>query len=341
MLRSNWFLAFAICLVLPAVAMADDSTVKKKDLAALTWTDPEKAAAEDPDFKMQGEYGFSTADKAWGAQVVALGGGSFDAFLLEGGLPGAGWTKKKSKIHLSGSRKGDSIPLICEDQMTTAVIRNGVFIASRKNAVFAELPRIERKSPTLGARPSDAALVLFDGSSAHQWQDGIVENGLLVNSDVSTRQSFGDYSLHLEFRTPYKPYARGQARGNSGVYHQGRYETQVLDSFGLDGQMNETGGLYSIAAPLLNMCLPPLTWQTYDIDFTAARFDAHGTLTTPARITVRLNGVIVQLNQELSKTTAAAPVKEITPEPGPLFLQHHNNRVFYRNIWLVPKNANR
>ena len=203
--------------------------------------------------------------------------------------------------------------------------------------LVAQLSRIERQSPTLGAKPPAGAKVLFDGSSADAWINGVVENGLLLNKDVTTKESFHDYTLHLEFRTPYKPYARGQQRGNSGVYHQGRFETQVLDSFGLEGLMNETGGIYSIAAPTLNMCLPPLTWQTYDVDFSAAKFDAAGQLIQPAKITVKLNGVVVHNEQELPHTTTAARVKEITPQPGPLYLQHHNNPVYYRNIWIVPK----
>lgn len=339
--RTSWLSALAAGVLFFSCATAQDAaTDRKKVLAALTWTDPQRAADEDPDFTIQGEYGYSSSDSAWGVQVVALGGGAFDAYVLEGGLPGAGWTKKKSRLRLSGTRGGDEVRLVSEDQLTAAVIRNGILTVSRNKAVVVELPRVDRKSPTLGAKPiDDGAIVLFDGTTADAWKNGIVENGLLVNNDVATSRLFEDYSLHLEFRTPYKPYARGQARGNSGVYHQGRYETQVLDSFGLDGQMNETGGIYSIAAPLLNMCLPPLTWQTYDIDFTAARFDANGAIKTPARITVRLNGVIVQLNQELPRTTASAPVNKITPEPGPLFLQHHNNSIYFRNIWLIPKDA--
>ena len=135
------------------------------------------------------------------------------------------------------------------------------------------------------------------------------------------------------------PAARGQARGNSGVYHSGRWETQVLDSFGLDGRDNECGGIYSIAQPRLNMCLPPLAWQTYDVDFTPATFDVNGRRTAWARITVRLNGVLVHENLELTKDfTTSAPLSSPLDSPaGPIFLQNHGNPVVYRNIWLVPK----
>jgi hypothetical protein len=153
---------------------------------------------------------------------------------------------------------------------------------------------------------------------------------------VKSKQSFGDAHLHVEFRTPFMPSARGQGRGNSGVYLQDRYECQVLDSFGLKGENNEAGGIYSVSKPLLNMCFPPLSWQTYDIDFESARFDENGTKTKNAVMTVRLNGVLVQDHVEVPRATAAAGRKE-GPEPGPIQLQNHGNPVFFRNIWIVEK----
>jgi hypothetical protein len=294
-----------------------------QDKTNLTWTDPNRAAAEDPDFSIQGEYGVAKKKQAWGVQVVALGGGQFDAYLLESGLPGLGWTRKKARIKLSGARQAGVVKLATGDGSIAATIKDGRVAVRQSDKRMADLPRVTRKSPTLGAKPPEGA--------------GRVENGLLPNSDITTKQKFGDYKLHLEFRTPYKPYARGQQRGNSGVYHQGRYETQVLDSFGLEGRQNECGGIYSIADSRINMCFPPLTWQTYDVDFTAARFNNSGKLKKPARMTIRLNGVVVHKDQELPKTTTAAPVKQITADPGPIFIQHHGNPVYYRNIWIVPK----
>jgi hypothetical protein len=309
----------------------------EKDKAKLTWTDPNRAAAEDPDFSIQGEYGVAKKKQAWGVQVVALGGGQFDAYLLEDGLPGLGWDRKKARIKLSGTREGNAVQLVTADGSLSATIKDGRIAVRQSDKRITDLPHVTRKSPTLGAKPPEGAVVLFDGKSADAWINGRVENGLLPNSNITTKQKFGDYKLHLEFRTPYKPYARGQQRGNSGVYHQGRYETQVLDSFGLEGRQNECGGIYSIADSRINMCFPPLTWQTYDVDFTAARFNNRGELRKPARMTVRLNGVLIHEKQDLPKTTTAAPVKEITPDPGPIFIQHHGNPVYYRNIWIVPR----
>ena len=109
----------------------------------------------------------------------------------------------------------------------------------------------------------------------------------------------------------------------------------MLDSFGLEGKNNECGGVYSIAEPNVNMCLPPLTWQTYDIAFTAATFDAKDVKTKSARMTVRLNGVVIHEDLELPGTTGGGDPE--SPEPGALHLQDHWNPVFYRNLWVVPR----
>jgi hypothetical protein len=341
MSHRHWLCACVLIVVvapqLHHMSAAEDDSKQKKNLVALSWTDPERAAAEDLDFSFQGEYGVAATGAQWGVQVIALGGGAFDAYVLQGGLPGLGWTPDKSRRRLTGNREGKAVRLAAEDKQLTALIQKQMLSLYEGGQLVARLPRLERQSPTLGAKPPKDAVVLFDGTSVDAWVEASMVNGLLLNTDVATKKLFHDYTLHLEFRTPYKPYARGQQRGNSGVYHQGRFETQVLDSFGLEGLMNETGGIYSIAPPKLNMCLPPLTWQTYDVEFTSAKFDTAGKLTQPAKISVVLNGVVVHQDQELPHTTTAAPVKEITPEPGPLFIQHHNNTIHYRNIWIVPK----
>ena len=152
---------------------------------------------------------------------------------------------------------------------------------------------------------------------------------------IGGKQKFSDFRAHLEFLLPFKPFARGQERGNSGVYLQDRYEIQVLDSFGLKGGNDECGGIYSQTAPSVNMCLPPLTWQTYDIDFTAARFDDSGKKIKNAVVTIKQNGVTIHDRIELKGPTPGG--NKETPSGGPIQLQGHGNPVFYRNIWLVPK----
>lgn len=300
-----------------AVAASDD---------AQTWTDPATAQREDADFVIQGEY----RNETMGAQVVALGGGKFDVYLLEGGLPGAGWEPGKSRLHL----KSENSHFADAATQTTAKLENGRLAVTKADGTKHELTRIERQSPTFKAVPPANAIIL----SADKWENAKVENELLWANASTTKQRFGSYTLHLEFRTPYKPQARGQKRGNSGVYHSGRWETQILDSFGHDGRDNECGGLYSIAKPKFNMCLPPLTWQTYDVEFTAAKFDISGQRTAWPRITVRLNGVVIHENVELAKdfTTSAPLSTPLTSPEGPIHLQQHDNPVVFRNLWLIP-----
>ena len=163
----------------------------------------------------------------------------------------------------------------------------------------------------------------------------MTEDGLLVQGATS-EEKFQDFEMHVEFRLPFMPAARGQARGNSGLYFQGRYEVQMLDSFGLSGEDNECGGIYTIKKPDMNMCYPPLVWQTYDVDYTAAKFDEAGEKTENARVTIRHNGVVIHDDVELDHKTTAAPFDE-GPEPGPIYLQDHGNPVRYRNIWVSPK----
>jgi hypothetical protein len=303
-----------------------------------SWTDPDAARQGDPDFKIQGEYGSADPGAAQGVQVVALGNGAFDAYLLQGGLPGLGWTREKSRVQIAGKLDGEKITFANADHSISAIIQDGKFVETAANGAKSPLPRIERHSPTLGAKPPAGAVVLFDGKSADQWENGKVESGLLLATGCTSKQRFGDYQLHLEFRTPYMPTARGQGRGNSGVYHSGRWETQILDSFGLAGNDNECGGIYSIAKPLLNMCLPPLAWQTYDVAFTAAKFDAAGKRTAWPKITVKLNGTLVHENLELTKdfTTSAPITGPLNSPEGPIYLQNHGTPVVFQNIWIVP-----
>ncbi len=296
-----------------------------------TWTDPAVAAEENPDFTIQGEYGIAEKGQDWAVQVVALGDGKFDAYILEGGFPGLGYTREKSKTQISGTADA----LKSKDGKIAGKVADGKISITKEGEPWISLSKVERKSETLGKKPAEGAVILFDGKSGDAWDKGEVVDGLLRNNDISTKQKFKDYHLHLEFRTPFKPFARGQGRGNSGVYHQHRYETQVLDAFGLDGADNETGGIYKTAKPIVNMCLPPLAWQTYDVDFTSAKWDAEGKKTANARITVYLNGTLIHDDVEIPKQTGGG--KAETPEGGPIFLQGHGNPVFYRNIWIVEK----
>jgi hypothetical protein len=323
-------LALSMVVAVSAGAAKPAKTAKKP-----VWADPAAAKAEDPDFSVQGEYGSAKAspDTAYGVQVVALGEGKFDAYVLEGGLPGAGWDKSKKRTKTTGQTTDGVTECVGGDCKVT--IQDGKLTLTVAGKQACELKRIERQSPTLGAKPPKGAIVLFDGSNVDEWDKGRLSEDKLLMEGTTSKRTFTDFTVHIEFRIPFKPQDRGQAGGNSGIYLQGRYECQMLDSFGLDGKMNETGGLYSIKDPDLNMCLPPLAWQTYDIDFKAARWK-DGKKTASAVMTVTLNGVVVQKDVVCDHSTTAAPLNE-SDSPGPISLQDHGNPVRYRNIWVVEK----
>ncbi|MCF7975930.1 MAG: DUF1080 domain-containing protein [Phycisphaerae bacterium] len=324
----------SVLVVLGAFTLCQGEENKEENKKV--WTDPDTARKEDSDFSIQGEYGLVKPGAPAGVQVVALGQGRFDAYVLQDGLPGLGWTRAKKRVRLQGTREGDTVKFSAPNTPVSAVIRNSTCLLIDEDRREHMLPRIERRSPTLGAKAPRGAKVLFDGSSAAQWDNGQMAGGLLLATGCTSKLRFKDYRLHLEFRTPYMPFARGQGRANSGVYHSGRWETQVLDSFGLEGMDNECGGIYSISRPRLNMCLPPLAWQTYDVDFTAAKFGPDGTRTAWPRITVKLNGVLVHDALELAKDfTTSAPINGPLSGPeGPVYIQNHGNPVVYRNIWV-------
>ena len=299
-----------------------------------TYTDPKKA---DAGFAIQGEYvsDLEGGGERWGVQVVALGGGKFSAVAYQGGLPGDGWNQEVRR-EAEGQRDGSTVVLKLADGGIELVIEDGeMAVLDGAGDEMAMMKKVDRKSPTLGAKPPAGAVVLFDGKTAENFERGrMTDDGLLMQGATS-KQKFQSITYHIEFQLPYMPDARGQGRGNSGCYFQGRYEVQMLDSFGLEGKSNECGGIYGIAKPQVNMCYPPLAWQTYDVEFTAAKYEG-GNKVKNARITVRHNGVVIHKDQELPKATTSSPTKE-GPGPGSIHLQNHSSPVRYRNIWLVEK----
>ena len=197
------------------------------------------------------------------------------------------------------------------------------------------------------ATPPANAVVLFNGRDVSNWttRDGKpagwkVENSVLHvvpgTGDIISKERFADFFLHLEFRCPDMPEAGGQYKGNSGVYLQGRYEIQVLDSYGIKVPgLGDCGAIYSQFAPLVNACKPPMEWQTYDVAFRAPRMHHPGAVREPVRVTVLQNGLVIHNNVQLPGVTGGA-MGEPVSEPGPLLLQDHGNLVAYRNIWAVP-----
>ncbi|MCC7265553.1 MAG: DUF1080 domain-containing protein [Candidatus Latescibacteria bacterium] len=200
---------------------------------------------------------------------------------------------------------------------------------------------------TLQALPPAGARRLFNGTDLDNWTTRAgtaagwkVEGGVLHvvpgAGDIMTREGLGDFFLHLEFRCPDMPEAKGQAKGNSGVFLQGRYEIQVLDSYGLSiPGMGDCGAIYNQFAPLVNACKPALAWQTYDAIFRTPRFDGAGQPSEGARLTLLHNGLVVHNNIQFPGVTGGA-VDERVDQPGPLLLQDHGNLVAYRNIWAMP-----
>lgn len=323
---------FALLLVTAATARlsADDAKIVADAPEGVT----------DPDFAVQGEYtGEIQTDNGalkLGVQVIAKGKGKFTAVGYVGGLPGDGWNGEK-KYQSEGTTK-EGVTTFGVVEIAGATIKEQVFtITTVGGTVMGKLNKAARKSPTLGAKPPEGAVVLFDGKDTNAWDGAkLTTDGLLI-PQATSKQKFQSGKLHLEFRTPYMPQDAGQGRGNSGCYLQGRYEVQILDSFGLEGKDNECGGIYSVRDSSVNMCFPPLAWQTYDIEFTAATYDDAGQVVKNPRITVRHNGVVIHDNAELPhRKTTAAPV-EVGPAPGPIYLQDHGNPVRYRNVWFVEK----
>ena len=301
----------------------------------MTITDPKEGGI---DYEIQGEYRghvvIDDRDEPWGAQIIALGNGKFDLVGYQGGLPGDGWKRGDEVRTYSGSlQAGNKVVFEADDSVLE--VADGKLKVLVKGNTAATLEKVERKSPTLGKAAPEGAIVLFDGTAVDQWENGrLVDGQDLGATNPVTKQTFGDHSLHIEFRTPFMPAARGQARGNSGVYLQGRYELKVLDSFGLEGKNNECGGIYTIAEPIVNMCLPPLAWQTYDIDFTAAVYEGDKK-TKNARVTIKHNGVVIHDDLELPNGTPG--FRPEGPGKESLFLQDHGNPVVFRNIWIVEK----
>jgi len=297
------------------------------------------------------------------AQVIALGDGNYQANLLDEfdkripALAVLKGTTAEGKTTFEGkAEKGD-----LKDTEWTATVEGDKLTGNFKGAASGtfELKRVVRLSPTFNAPPPEGTIVLFpgkpddllsewqqrDGSPARfklvpatiQDKDGKVSEEKVMEATgggIISRKPLTDCKVHLEFLLPFMPKARGQGRGNSGVYLQGRYEVQVLDSYGLEGRDNECGGIYGVGAPKVNMCRPPLQWQTYDITFRAPRFDPDGKKAKNATATVLHNGVVIQDNIEVPNPTAANWGGD-PKTPGGIHLQDHGNPVQFRNIWVV------
>ncbi|MEI6807816.1 MAG: DUF1080 domain-containing protein [bacterium] len=270
------------------------------------------------------------------AQVIALGDGKYEAHILDSFV-----VKVRPRSVLQGALAGEKITF-----GEAAAIEGGKFTGKIQDLGAVEMTRVERTSPTLGAKPPDGAVVLFDGSTLDGWQrvngqacewkllDGGIMEVVPGKGSIVSKKKFTDHKIHIEFRLPFQPKARGQGRGNSGVYVQNHYEVQVLDSYGLEGKDDECGGIYKVGSPKVNMCYPPMQWQTYDITFKAPRFDKGGKKTTDAVMTVVHNGFEIHKDLVIPHPTVASEGGDVKP-PNGLYLQDHGNPVQFMNIWVV------
>ena len=228
-----------------------------------------------------------------------------------------------------------------------------------------ELKKVVPVSETVGIKPLPGAIVLFDGRDLDHWtvlrgqpnEWRIIDGALVAPSGdaplperaghLASRETFQHAQIHVEFRVPYLPEKRGKERGKGGIYLAGRYELQIVDSFGFprikDAQgyyadKDALGAILGQYAPAEQPAFPPGEWQAFDITYHEATLDEQGTVVKPAEVTVRLNGETVQDRVELKKPTQHAPIQDRHGDAG-LIIEHTGQPVEYRNIWFVPLNA--
>lgn len=223
--------------------------------------------------------------------------------------------------------------------------------------VWSPVPKVVTPGKTFADAPSDA-IVLFDGKNLDQWESANdttkaagwkVADGIITvdkkTGNIQTKQKFMDYQLHLEYRIPENITGSDQARGNSGVFlastgpGDAGYEMQVLDNYNNKTYVNgQAASIYKQYIPLVNACKKPGEWQTYDVIWTAPRFNEDGSLKSPARVTAFHNGVLVQNNVELKGPTLYIGTPTYKAHgASPLKLQAHGDKsepISYRNIWL-------
>ncbi|MFK7734999.1 MAG: DUF1080 domain-containing protein [Pirellulaceae bacterium] len=315
---------------------AKKKLVEEKKPTRLSYTVPPEDNIE---YELMGEFVGDVeyedgSSKTIGLQIRPIGNGDFEALQYVGGVPGQDGFQNASPIRMVGRLSGDFIVLSGGPWAYFAEPQS-CLIVDRKGSTRGRLERVARVSPTLGVQPPEGAVVLFDGSGVEQFTSArMTDEGLLMEG-ADTLPLFQDFNMHVEFRLPYMPTSDGQQRGNSGCYLQSRYELQVLDSFGQLPVFNGCSAIYRQKAPDLNMCLPPLQWQTYDVQFTAPRWGADGSKLRNAHITVWHNGVKTQDNYSIINKTGAG--KEEAPTLLPIRFQNHSDPVRYRNIWAVDR----
>ena len=293
------------------------------------------AFAAPPEAEVQGLYEGALKDVKFEARVIAMGKDAYKIFLRQD-LGGG----KIGKVELDGKAEADAVTFKSKggEVEWTATYSPGALKGTAGGAPF-EAKRVQRKSPTMGKQPPAGAIVLIDGKNfenvqptkpIEEWKVGEDGSIQITKGDVRSKQQFdGSFDYHVEFMCPLMPPARGQGRGNSGCFLPNGDEVQVLDSFGMDTYKGGgCGGLYNYKDPdvfdVFSLAsLPPLEWQTYDMEYRVEKVD--GKLTGKPKVTVYHNGIKIHDAAELK-----FPAKK-----GDVHWQDHGNPVRYRNIWLV------
>ncbi|MFO1044189.1 MAG: DUF1080 domain-containing protein [Planctomycetaceae bacterium] len=367
------FSSFALCLI---VSWTSESTAQTVDQAAEAATkklfDAQSIGIE---LKLQGEYVGKEGDKAIAAQVVARGDKAFHVLVLEGGLPGAGWDGGRYAILESAPLTNGRVEFRSptDDGASAVLDENGLTL--KRGERKGLLKRVERKSETLGLKPPAGAIVLFGGAAPNMdafeerkdiegMTSPMMFEGNMLAGAV-TKRRFKDYTMHVEFMTGWEPQNIPWRRADAGIYMLSRYEVAIGDSFGFDFDLSGAtspsrpklldekipskfpvpkgnnaprvcGSVFTYPSTVPNSCLPPLVWQTLDIDFTAPRFDDSNKKTSKAVISVKLNG-----HQTVDKLEVNGPTPHGFKGPetadGPIWFEAFGRRVIYRNIWVVEK----
>ena len=292
--------------------------------------------AAPPEAEVQGLYEGALKDVKFEARVVAMGKDAYKIYLRQNLGDG-----KVTKVELDGKVDGDAVTFKNKggDVEWSAAYGSGAIKGTAGGVAF-EAKRVERKPPSMGKKPPAGAIILLDGKNFDQLTKGKAEEDWKAAEDgsiqvpkggMNSKQQFdGSYDLHVEFLCPLMPAARGQGRGNSGCYQPNGDEIQVLDSFGMDTYKGGgCGGLYNYKDPdvfdVFSLAsLPPLEWQTYDIEYRVEKKD--GKLAGKPKVTVLHNGIKIHDGAEFKNDA----------KKGGLHFQDHGNPVRYRNIWLLP-----
>jgi len=296
-------------------------------------------AVAPPEAEVQGLYEGTRGAVPFEARVVALGKDSYRVYVRETLADG-----KIGRIELEGKAEGDSVAFKSKggDVEWTATASPGLLQGSAGGVAF-EAKRVQRKPPSMGKAPPAGAIVLLDGKKFDELTKGKNKDGTendwnpaddgsiqVPKGGMSSKRQFdGSYDLHVEFLCPLMPAARSQGRGNSGCYQPNGDEVQVLDSFGMDTYKGGgCGGLYNYKDPdvfdVFSLAsLPPLEWQTYDIEYRVEKKD--GKPVGKPRITVVHNGIRIHDGAELKHDA----------KKGAFHFQDHGNPVRYRNLWVL------